>query len=157
MSYLLKDILPAHIKKLNVTVAEFEKMSGLNRNTVQNILRGNSLHPTLNTLQKIAHTLECDIKDLIDNKGSIIKKHNDMSSSKPIMFYKIENYMLMNEIISYALTQLQKHHITPQADEFFNSISEIYQYCIEGDKITFDKKFSDWVLSKHFYKNNQDS
>lgn len=157
MGHLLKDILPAHIKQLKVTVAEFERMSGLNRNTVQNILRGNSIHPTKQTLEKIAATLKCDIKDLMDEAHPTIKKHKHMSTLKTNMFFNIEHHQLMNEIISYVLTQLKQRHIIPQAHELFNSISEIYLYCIGGERIAFDKRFSDWTLSNYFYKNNPDS
>ena len=146
MAYVLKDILPAHIKKLNITVAEFERMAGLKRNAVQNILRGTSLHPTYDTLQKIATTLQCDIKDLTDNKLSPTVKHIDM-------FIKVDNYDLMNEITSYVLQQLKQHQIFPKADEYFKALLEIYQYCVEGESVAFDKRFSDWILSKYFYKN----
>lgn len=155
MKYSLKDILPTHIKKLKVTVAEFERMSGLNRNTVQNIIRGTSIHPTKETLEKIAATLKCDIKDLMDDAHPILKKHKHIS--KINMFFNIEHHQLMNEIVSYVLTQLKQRHIPPQADEFFKSISEIYHYCIGEDKIAFDKKFSDWTLSNYFYNKSQNS
>lgn len=152
MKYLLKDILPTHIKKLKVTVAEFERMSGLNRNTVQNILRGNSIHPTKETLEKIAATLKCDIKDLMDETHPTLKKNKHIP--KTTMFFNIEHHQLMNEIVAYVLAELKQRHISPQADEFFKSISEIYQYCIGSEEIAFDKRFGNWTLSNYFYKKN---
>lgn len=155
MKYSLKDILPTHIKKLKVTVAEFERMSGLNRNTVQNIIRGTSIHPTKETLEKIAATLKCDIKELMDESHPTLKKQKHILKTN--MFYNIEHHQLMNEIVAYVLTQLKQRQISPQADEFFKSISEIYQYCIGSEEIAFDKKFGDWTLSNHFYKTNLNS
>lgn len=157
MSHSLKDILPEQIKKLNVTVAQFERMSGLNRNTVQNILRGITLHPSLDTVQKIANTLQCDLNDLIHNNVPTIEKHNNMLKKQFNMSSIIVNHELMNEIVSYVLNELKQRNINPKAAELYNSISEIYNYCIGEDKIAFDKKFSDWILSNYFYNNSQNS
>lgn len=157
MSHLLRDILPDRIKKLNISVAQFERVSGLKRNTVQNILRGNTMHPSLDTVQKIANTLQCDLNELINNNISNIEKHKNPLNKQLKMSSIIENHDLMNEIVSYVLTQLKQRNINPQAAELFNSISEIYHYCIGEDKIAFDKKFSDWTLSNYFYTKSQNS
>src|SRR3546814_3445159 len=97
-------------------------MSGLKRNAIQNIIRGHSLHPSVKTLQKIAHTLHCSVDELIDNEVISRKKHNNMPENKFPSFSKIKQNNLMNEIITYALKELKIRNITTATIEFFNAV-----------------------------------
>ena len=56
------------IDNKKLSVARLEKIAGLQKGTVRDIIVGKSKNPTINTLTKICKALECTFNDLLSNE-----------------------------------------------------------------------------------------
>ena len=52
----------------NMSMADIEKSTGLNKNTLNSILSGMSKNPTANTLKSIAKALDVSLEDILSDK-----------------------------------------------------------------------------------------
>ena len=56
----------------NITISDIEKLTGLNKNTINSILTGASKNPTANTLRAIAKALDVSLEFILsDNEINI--------------------------------------------------------------------------------------
>lgn len=53
-------------KELNISINKLAALSGLRQSTLQNIMLGNTLNPTIKTLNKIAKGLSMTLAELLD-------------------------------------------------------------------------------------------
>lgn len=74
MVFRLREIL----KDRKITIGQFAVMSGISQSNISNYLSG-KVSPTLETLNRIAHTLDIDITELFEKKEEVIliAKFND--------------------------------------------------------------------------------
>lgn len=66
MALRLREIL----KERELTVAQFAEMSGMSQSNISNYMNGN-ISPTLDTLYRIANSLEIEITELFEKKEEI--------------------------------------------------------------------------------------
>lgn len=63
----LRDIL----KERKLTIAQFSEMSGISQSNISNYMIG-KISPTLDTLKKIADSLDIDITELFKKKDTVV-------------------------------------------------------------------------------------
>lgn len=67
MTFRLREIL----KERQITIAQFSEMSGISQSNISNYMIG-KISPTLETLSKIADTLNIEISELFKKKEDIV-------------------------------------------------------------------------------------
>lgn len=138
-----RELLEKKIKSLGLSIYAFEKMAGLKRDAVQNILNGRSKQPSLKTLQAIASSLECQIAEFISfEDGSRISK--GLSSAK----WKKDLFINTIEAVDFEAKKLNISFKSPQ--EILSIVEEVYTYSLETDQNvkTPDLNFIKWTLKK---------
>ena len=70
MNTLSKEKLNFQKSKKNLTNLKISQLTGIPISNIDKIFSGANKNPTLETLQKIANTLDCSIDDFIDYKKS---------------------------------------------------------------------------------------
>ena len=71
MATTLQDRLRARIRQLGMNAANVAALAGVNRSFIYDIIRGRSLHPSLDSLQKVAEVLKVDWEWLQHGVGDV--------------------------------------------------------------------------------------
>lgn len=132
----IKNTIKEKLKERNKDTRNAERLSGLPRNTIRNILIGNSLNPTIETLYSIAKYLDCTIDELIGNQP-ISKSRKKLEWNKSLFF----------SILEYLLNHIEENNLKVTFDQVFFLVEEIYEYSVLIKNKQFDKEFADWVIS----------
>lgn len=141
-NFLKKDLAQA-IKKRQLTVASFERLAGLKKNIVQNILRGTSKNPSVKTLQAIANALNCKLSDLVEDKP-----HCDNS----IDISSLKSKDLFIETTIFVTNYVSKNDSHIELNEFVETIFSIFNFCENKNNSKLDMNFAEWIVNEHFKK-----
>ncbi|MEY4333603.1 MAG: hypothetical protein RLZZ196_2346 [Bacteroidota bacterium] len=121
----------------NITISDIEKLTGLNKNTINSILTGASKNPTANTLRAIAKALDVSLEFILsDNEINIdALDKNQMKIFSEVTSTTID--IIINKNLSFTIDKLN------------SLIKEIYQYSIKVDPPYIDERFIHWIIDKH--------
>lgn len=138
-----RKILEKKIKSLGLSIYAFEKVAGLKRDAIQNILHERSKQPSLKTLQAIAQALDCKIADFISfEDGSRVDKGFSTT--------KWGKHLFVNtiEAIDDEAKKMRIAFTSPQ--EILNIVEEVYTYSLETEQPANDPdlNFIRWTLKK---------
>jgi putative transcriptional regulator len=121
----------------NITISDIEKLTGLNKNTINSILTGASKNPTANTLRAIAKALDVSLEFILsDNEINIdALDKNQMKIFSEVTSKTID--IIINKNLSFTIDKLN------------SLIKEIYQYSVKVDPPYIDERFIHWIIDKH--------
>ena len=113
----------------NITISDIEKLTGLNKNTINSILTGASKNPTANTLRAIAKALDVSLEFILsDNEINIdALDKNQMKIFSEVTSTTID--IIINKNLSFTIDKLN------------SLIKEIYQYSVKVDPPYIDERF----------------
>ena len=138
---VLKNKIQQHIKDTNLSIAAFEKKLEVPPNTIYHIATNKSKSPGIETVIKIADSLNCFLDSLCGRKeflNNLIKSGylDDIKLSTP----------LVTEASLFVLDFLKqnKAEITKISQLFF-ATKEICNYSINNKKSAIDPKFAEWL------------
>jgi transcriptional regulator with XRE-family HTH domain len=136
---MLKDNLARLLEIQEIKVAPLSSKAGLNKETVAQILLGNSKNPGVYTVAKIADVLGISVDELIGRKTITTKK----TKNAPI-----KNLALLHKVSTYIINSLKKRTLKPSIDVMLEGIKEVYKVSTSKDK--FDKELADWYIETYF-------
>jgi len=121
----------------SLSISDIEKLTGLNKNTINSILTGASKNPTANTLRAIAKALDVSLEFILsDNEINIdALDKNQMKIFSEVTSKTID--IIINKNLSFTIDKLN------------SLIKEIYQYSVKVDPPYIDERFIHWIIDKH--------
>jgi transcriptional regulator with XRE-family HTH domain len=143
----LAENIQTRLDEQKISVSEFERLAGLKRSVVANILTGKSKNPTIEVVISIANRLGCSIEELLDtgfpeSKGTRSVNVNPKDSEESQLFFEI-GHLLLNKLKSLD--------IFPSYTNFTNCFKEIFFYATHGHKDRFkEDDFLFWIIKSHF-------
>ncbi len=150
LSIHFKNIIPAKIKDLNMSVAQVERLAGLKRGVLQKILGGYTKNPTVNTIKAVAEALNLKVEDLMTQDSSSERNTTEdeiQSFSKNIA---IDYYDLLEECFVYVLAYLRNNNIKAKSEPLFQIILKLYDHSLLKNKKCFDAEYAKLLLSYYF-------
>ena len=115
----------------NLTIPLLEKKAELTHHTVRNIVRGRSLKPSAETLNKIARALGCTVEDLLEKE---IPQEKDLpEQKKESLDTPYTHPKLLKETVKFVITFLEQNHHDLTLEQVLNCIKLIYQGSMKND------------------------
>lgn len=152
MGLYLKENLPKIIREKNLSISAFERIAGLKKNAVTNIINGHTKNPSAKTLQAIADLVGCSVKDLLQNNEINPNISLQRSTITPpraeVVVTYLEDIDLFNEISNYFTQSLKNKNKKIDINLFLQSIVETYSFCYFKNDKKFDIRFADWSIEK---------
>lgn len=122
-----------------ISVAAFERRMGLNRNVIQNILRGVTKLPGYETLQAIAEACHCSVEELTSDRA-IHYKDTQSTIAQP---------QLLQSVFTVTYRFITTNNLSfPSCAQLFGLIEEIYMFSLKSSTEEVDVKFAEWLLEK---------
>ena len=121
----------------NVTIADIEKTTGLNKNTINSILTGASKNPTANTLRAIAKALDVSLEFILSDDEMNIDGLNK------------DQMKIFSEVTSATINIIIDKELSFTIDKLNALIKEIYQYSVKINPPYIDDRFINWIVDKH--------
>lgn len=131
----------------SLSIRNLEKQAGLTRDAIFNILHNRSKNPTIDTLVKIAKTINCTIEELINFDPIDLPKQQDNDVDTSVSY----NSLLFANVVSFVDAKLDKDSITLQ--DFLRIISSIYRYSHQNNNKSLDSSFGDWIIAEYKTQN----
>lgn len=147
MTSNIQQQLKTRMEARGLNSSSLEKIAGVNRSSVRNIINGLSRKPSLETLKAISEVLECSVSDLV---GYEIE-------DKPKSLPKVRapnhkwNYDLYLSALNEVNKQLSLYDITKDNTKLAwvtNIINEVYNYSCEQNLSEADFHFTKWLVAK---------
>ncbi|MBA3814578.1 MAG: helix-turn-helix transcriptional regulator [Alphaproteobacteria bacterium] len=141
--------LRAHISRSNLTVRDIERLAGLKRCALSNILEGKSKNPSLDTLQASAKVLGCSVSDLLESTEAPDTTHFQAGleeAQKPLVL-PVRTPMLC-EIMSALDTCFKNISYEPNLEQFWQCAIRVYSYTLGSTDPIVDPKFVQWLVNK---------
>ena len=149
---ILVENIQTRLEEQKLSVSEFERLAGLKRSALSNILSGKSKNPTLEVVISIANRLKCSIEELLDSgiPGNRGTRSLNVNPSNP------EEYLLFFEIGNLLLNKLKSLNIHPSFTKFTNCFRELFYYAIHGHRNKLkEEEFLLWIIKSHFEEENK--
>lgn len=121
------------------SISKLEKYAGLNKNFINNFLTDKSKNPGIESIIKIADTLNTSVDELIGKEP--LQKLYDLEIVKKDIFAEVTDF-LANTIQSKQKTKIK-------LDQYFRAVYHIYTYSL--NKNSFDKEFANWFINTQLY------
>lgn len=138
----LKENIKAKLEQYNMNPSDLERKAGLSSSSIRKILLGNSINPTLETLEAISKVFDCSIDDL----AGINLKNVDYSNFLP---KRLEwNRHLFEQVVEHVCNIIDENKKEVSFDTVIPIVSEIYNYCVVKKNGIFDESFSEWYITK---------
>ena len=141
--------LRSHISRSNLTVRDVERLAGLKRCALSNILEGKSKKPSLDTLQATAKVLGCALSDLVEGLEGEDTTHFQLGLEdvqKPLVLPVRAS--LLSEIIKMLDTCFKNISYEPNLEQFWQCVLRVYSYTLGSGESTPDPKFAEWLVNK---------
>lgn len=141
--------LREHISRSNLTVRDIERLAGLKRCALSNILEGKSKNPSLDTLQATAKVLGCSVSDLLDVDKAEDTFHFQAGlkeAQRPLVL-PVMTPMLC-EIMTSLDACFKNINYEPNLEQFWQCVIRIYSYTLGSGESTVDPKFTQWLVNK---------
>lgn len=143
MTSPLQKKLQTFIRDNNMTIGELERKAGLRLNAVRNIINGLSKKPSAETLQAVADTFNCSVKDLLgDKNASSLLQYSQYNVS-------IEQPELFLACVRQFLDVCQQHAYKPTLEKAQLMIGDIYLYSCEKQALRPDDTFIHWIIRRN--------
>lgn len=149
MEKALQKNIHEHLLDKNMSVNSLEKQAGLKPSAVQNILRGRSKRPSIQTIHAIANELGCPVDELI--KDSSLDASPGTSSTLEPLKTSSElpwNLKLYAETSKVVYLLLKKYKPDASRGKFLSYVDEIYRYSVRNTSQTADKRFAEWLIER---------
>jgi len=141
---ILKQKITDHLKKYNLAISEFERNAGLGNSVVHKILDDKVKSPAIDTIIKIANSLDCPIDELY-NRNQYLKKYLLKSSNGTE--YSDD---LFRSVCFHVLYFIKVHDLKKLSlEQMVLSVEEIYKYCLEKNLSNVDKDYADNFLGQN--------
>ena len=134
----IKDIILIKLAQNNMTAYSLEKKMGLNRNTVLNIIRGNTKQPLAENLFKIAQGLNCSIEELLNLELTDKSSH---------ALEVIDNLDMFRSCIDSIVQVFKEQNISPTFTQIIILSKEVYLYCLDNNN-QVDLNFIRYLVKK---------
>lgn len=122
----------------NLSAADIERKTGLNRNTVYSILAGNSKNPSAHNLQLIAKSLDVSLESILIDEEEI-----------KIGTLTFEQMKVFDTATNSTVNLAIKKEVNLSLSDLLSIIKEVYQYTLKADLPKVDDRFVDWLIDKH--------
>lgn len=150
LSIHFKNIIPAKLKDLNMSVAQVERLAGLKRGVLQKILGGYTKNPTVNTLKAVAEALNLKVEDLMTQDNISEKNASDDEIQDFSKNIAIDYYDLLEECFTYVLAYLRNNNKKIKSENLFQVILKLYDHSLLKNKKCFDSEYAKLLLSYYF-------
>jgi len=153
LSFLAENI-QTRLNEQKLSVSEFERLAGLKRSAVSNILTGKSKNPTIEVVISIANRLGCSIEELLDaglaeSRATRSLNVNPKNSEESLLFFEIANLLL---------DKLKTLGFHPSFSNFTNCFKELFFYATHSHTDKFkDDDFLLWLIKSHFQDGEKNS
>ena len=138
----LKQNLTKILEKQNISCGKLEKRSGLSRNFISNILRDTKRSPNIDSIIKLATTLNMSLDELVG------------LPTKNIAYdVKIDNLPLFLEVSTFILDKLKNHSQVISSSNIFKITLDVYSYSKAQNKM--DKKYATYCVETKLLKENK--
>ena len=140
---ILKRKVEEYLQEFDIPISVFEKKIGVGGSVVSRILDNVVKNPSIDTISKIADTLNCSVDELLDRNRYVLKA----SVAKFTNFYNNE---LFRSICLYVTNFIELHRISDlDTQKVEASIEKIYNRCIDHELNIVDTKEADWILKNN--------
>lgn len=140
----LKKKIIGHLKKYNLAISEFERNAGLSNSVVHKILDDKVKNPAIETVLKIADTLDRSLDELFD-RDKYLKKHLLQSNNGTEYTDDLFRSVCFHVLYFIQVNNLKKLSL----EQVILSVEEIYKYCLESGLNTVDTGFADNFLKQN--------
>lgn len=146
--------IKSYIHKSNLHVRDIERMAGLKRAAVSNIIDGKIKKPSLDNLRAIAKVLNCPLSEFLemDELEPAIRLNRSLDSPQGIMSMPVTLPLLYETMDAVAIC-FKKIHYNPPLDLFLQCVKKVYIYALGNGENKIDPKFAEWVVNN---LNNRD-
>ena len=117
------------------SISKLEKYAGLNKNYINNFLTDKSKNPGIESIVKIANTLNISVDELLGKEP--LQKIYDLEITRKDIFAEVTNF-LVTTIQSKQKTKIK-------LDQYFRAVYHIYTYSL--NKNSFDEEFASWFIN----------
>jgi transcriptional regulator with XRE-family HTH domain len=141
--------LRAHINRSNLSVRDVERLAGLKRCALSNILEGKSKKPSIETLQATAKVLECSVSDLLEGFEGEDSTHfqSGLEETQKPLVLPVKAPMLC-DIISTLDICFKDINYEPNLEQFWQCVIRVYSYTLGSGESAIDPKFAQWLVNK---------
>lgn len=134
-----------------ISVHALEKQAGLKSSAIHNILYGRSKNPSIKVVQAIAHALECDISELLEEErpsteNNRSNKLEESAREKENTPWDAKLYLSSFEKINLLIN---KNRISLTKDKILNIVEEVYLYSQKTGSEKVDIHFAEWIINKN--------
>ena len=119
----------------NISVADIQKSTGLNKNTIYGIISGNSKNPAAQNLQLITRVLGVSLESILIDETRF---NFDNLTDKQLQAFSDATVMTIKTIIK----KNQSYHL----ELLLSLIIKVYQYSIKIDPPAIDERFIHWLI-----------
>lgn len=145
----LQSQLRSQISRSNLSVRDVERLAGLKRCALSNILEGKSKKPSLDMLRATANVLGCSLSDLLDTtevKDTTHFQSGLEEAQKPLVL-PVRASMLC-ETISTLDACFKDISYEPNLEQFWQCVIRVYSYTLGSGESAVDPKFAHWLVNK---------
>jgi transcriptional regulator with XRE-family HTH domain len=152
MAYEMQNLqsqLRSQISRSNLSVRDVERLAGLKRCALSNILEGKSKKPSIETLQATAKVLGCSVSDLLDAPGAEDTTHFQAGleeAQKPLVLPV--RAPILCETISTLDAYFKDINYEPNLEQFWQCAVRVYSYTLGSGENQIDPKFAEWLVNK---------
>ncbi|OJW51121.1 MAG: hypothetical protein BGO67_12390 [Alphaproteobacteria bacterium 41-28] len=139
--------IKSHISKANLSVRDLERLAGLKRSAVSNILEGKIKKPSLDTLRAIAKALNCSLTEFLELEEleTSVRLHFPLSPPQEQINFPVHLPLLYEtmDILSHCF---KNNNYDPNLDLFLQCVKRVYIYALGNGENKIDPKFAEWVV-----------
>ncbi len=144
MSTQLAKQIFVRMKAKDLSIATLERDAGLKPHSVQNILRGKSRKPNVESVQAVADVLGCTVKDLLKKDEDFREENTE--STKEILNNPYTYPDLLLKTVQWINDNVQKNNYQITIKQTFTCIEEIYLHSLQKDPTKVAEDFAEWFL-----------
>ena len=126
-----KERIRKYIEENNLNPTSFSKVANIPSSITHNIINSPNPNPTIDTAIKIANSLNCSLDELFEDKKT---------TDEPL------DLLLIKSICIFICELKELKGIT--FDEFYDVLSQIYNYCKENKLKKVDQTYAQWYVKK---------
>lgn len=145
MAAIRKDLIREEIKRKQLTIAAFERLAGLHRNAVQQILKGQNKNPSLEVMQKVADALGCSVRQLIE-RSSIDDEELKVNQDITQEITKKLNSVLFEKTVALVLKLYHQLQVSHNFEQTLAIVKQVYLYSQKNNLENPDERFAGWVI-----------
>jgi len=144
----LQDKIKLRLDESKLSIRNLERLAGLKRSAVSNILEGKSKSPSLNTLRAIANVLHCSLSDLLEESEleTTIQLHSGLDVTQNHLNLPVK-LPLLHETMDIVDICFKKIEYNPNIEQFWHCVKRVYSYTLGSGDDKIDVKFAEWLVN----------